>query len=125
VAVDAVIQHDLAEVPVVADLCIPQAGNDELAGGVNDPGVGGKSDLTAAADGTDAVALDNDDRIRHGHAAIAVNQRASLDDQGLSLRLRGQADWSDTRTRMRPAKPATGWLMSSPDSSPEMKRFSD
>ncbi len=59
--------------------------------GIDHIGAGRNLNRAGAADCGDAVALNDNDRIRHGRAAIAVDQCAPLNDQYLLLALRLRA----------------------------------
>src|SRR5262245_8852564 len=87
---DAMIEHRLAEVPAVRGLRFPEAGQNELAGRIDDAGVGGNVDLPLASDGDNLGALNHDDGIGNGRSAVPVDEGSALDCQrALLRRLRG------------------------------------
>ncbi len=79
---DAEVQHRLGVIPVVDGLRVPKAGEDELAVGFDYLRAGRVGGLTLARNAGDAIALDDHDGVAHGRAAVAVDQRAALDDEG-------------------------------------------
>ena len=80
---DAVVEHDLAVVPAIADLRVPQTRQDELACGVDHRGPIVRGRGVSAGDALDPVAVDNHDGALHRRAAVAVDKGAALDYQRL------------------------------------------
>ena len=80
--------------PVADRHGIDQSGRDPFARRVDNGCTGGYLHGPGASHRGDAVALDDDDRIRHRRSAIAVDQRSALDDENLllSLRMGGPSD---------------------------------
>src|SRR4030095_17018394 len=87
---DAMIQHRLAEVPAVGSLRFPEPWKDELTGRIDDTRVRRNGHLTFSANGGDFGALNDDDGIRDGRTAIAIDERSAFDNESRLLRrLRG------------------------------------
>jgi hypothetical protein len=78
---DAVVQHHLAVVPLIAHLRVPESGQDELAIRANDLRVRRQRDLAPAGDSRDAIPLHHDDHIRDRGSTIAIDERAAIDDE--------------------------------------------
>ena len=91
---DTEVEIGFAIHPIADRHGIDQAGGDPFAGRADDRCTGGHRYGPGASNRGDAVALDDDDRIRHRRSAIAVDQSPALDDEYLllSLGMGGQSD---------------------------------
>ena len=70
------LAHEIEQVAVTVD----QTRENRFAFHVDDTGIWGRGYFTAFADGFDALAFDDDDRVFHRRPAGGVDEGAALDD---------------------------------------------
>ena len=83
------MKEALSILPVPICLRIDQARRDPFAGSIDDLRARGHLHLARATNRCDAIALNDDDRVRNRRTSVAVNQCSSLNHERILLTLRG------------------------------------